>query len=644
MGDTYIISKRHSTTGKMGNSYKDLNDKPKINNVELLGNKTADDLSLVKSEPGKGLSENDFTDEYKTNIEEVREEVRDSRISYDGKIFDTAGNAIRGQISSLSESITKISNNYVNKNILPLTTSKSSRGVEFAVNDDGSINISGTATGGNAIYRYYYKETVIPEWLKVGKVYCIYLDNEIENVKVTVQGFKQDGTTVAIVEKSEKAHPFKLPTDIVGIAISLIVNSGATVNGTLKVNISNDVVLHDITETENMVQIKNALSFAKDKTVKSNGIRFIIDKFGSINISGTASGTENAQLRLYYEETEFPNWIKKEKKYLAVVSKTISNITFNSQMFRADGTYVDLFSTNDLASFSIPTEAVGLAVSITVQKGTTVNDTIDVCILDDRCVVPKILERIENVADVRSELLKYANLQSKKIVTWIDDDTVSVTAIEKVKTICDELGMKSTFGCITGRATEDVISALKEYQRQGFHITTHTATHTRWYKDEGGEPIYTPSERETDLIISIEMLRENGFIDSDFIIYPGTSLQQSDVKPLAMKWCRGGVDPGDAYKGVNYLYGAGKYKISREFINKGTDVSVYKAYIDSAEAKENSWLVFGTHSGSSSDFDPVLTKGVLSYALSKGYVPMTLNEAMKYREALYKVGELYGVN
>ena len=41
--------------------YSDLSNKPKINGVELSGNKSASDLSLVAAEDGKGLSTNDYT-------------------------------------------------------------------------------------------------------------------------------------------------------------------------------------------------------------------------------------------------------------------------------------------------------------------------------------------------------------------------------------------------------------------------------------------------------------------------------------------------------------------------------------------------------------------------------------------------------
>lgn len=47
--------------GQCPTDYEKLTGKPQINNIELSGNKTAEDLGLVKSEAGKGLSDLNFT-------------------------------------------------------------------------------------------------------------------------------------------------------------------------------------------------------------------------------------------------------------------------------------------------------------------------------------------------------------------------------------------------------------------------------------------------------------------------------------------------------------------------------------------------------------------------------------------------------
>ena len=55
---------------------------------------------------------------------------------------------------------------------------------------------------------------------------------------------------------------------------------------------------------------------------------------------------------------------------------------------------------------------------------------------------------------------------------------------------------------------------------------------------------------------------------------------------------------------------------------------------------DESWVVFGTHSGSKTEFDADMMTEILSYALENGCVVMPLNEAYKYREKYYQIQEM----
>lgn len=62
------LIKANSGGGGGTSNYNDLSNQPQINGTTLTGNKTASDLGLVAAETGKGLSENDFTDEDKAIV------------------------------------------------------------------------------------------------------------------------------------------------------------------------------------------------------------------------------------------------------------------------------------------------------------------------------------------------------------------------------------------------------------------------------------------------------------------------------------------------------------------------------------------------------------------------------------------------
>ena len=244
-----------------------------------------------------------------------------------------------------------------------------------------------------------------------------------------------------------------------------------------------------------------------------------------------------------------------------------------------------------------------------------------------------------NVETLKNVLFSACNTNPKKILTWVDDDTPE-NGIATVKTICDTLGVKCTFATITQGWTDELLEMLHRYQKEGFHITSHTESHGRWYKDMPEGKIFTANEMEADLLTSLEKMRLEGFIDCDMLVYPGSAIGRTDVNTMGIvkKWCRCGVVAG----GTTWSkYGQGKYKINRTFISKSNGAAYYTNLLDSMT--DEGWVVFGTHSGSTTDFDADMMNEILSYALANGWAIMPLNEALKYREKYYHIQEMLGL-
>lgn len=244
-----------------------------------------------------------------------------------------------------------------------------------------------------------------------------------------------------------------------------------------------------------------------------------------------------------------------------------------------------------------------------------------------------------NVETLKNVLFSACNTNPKKILTWVDDDTPE-NGIATVKTICDTLGVKCTFATITQGWTDALREMLHRYQKEGFHITSHTESHGRWYKDMPEGKMFTANEMETDLLTSLEKMRSEGFIDCDMLVYPGSAIGRTDVNTMGIvkKWCRCGVLAG----GTTWSkYGQGKYKINRTFISKSNGAAYYTNLLDSMT--DEGWVVFGTHSGSTADFDADMMNEILSYALANGWAIMPLNEALKYREKYYHIQEMLGL-
>lgn len=96
------------------------------------------------------------------------------------------------------------------------------------------------------------------------------------------------------------------------------------------------------------------------------------------------------------------------------------------------------------------------------------------------------IEKLENESiPLKSSLdaigIPYTNLGQKPsaCITLIDDDGYP-EYIPTIKNICDNLGIKCTFAVNTGKWTnESVVSLLQSYQNEGFHITSHSHSHSK---------------------------------------------------------------------------------------------------------------------------------------------------------------------
>lgn len=235
----------------------------------------------------------------------------------------------------------------------------------------------------------------------------------------------------------------------------------------------------------------------------------------------------------------------------------------------------------------------------------------------------------------------FCNKAKKAIITWVDDDT-SYNAnvqygIEAVKNIADNLGIKCTFGCITNKLSDyGLLEKLKSYQEQGFQITSHSHTHTKdfWYGAS-----FNLDLCEEDLIKSLITLRSNGFLNYDDFIIPGGK-NDNALSEMISKYCRCAV-LSNVNNGINHLASTSRYRANRIFIKPNSlTFDEYKSIIDSCYANAD-WLIFGTHSGITSEWDADLITNVLQYAIDKGIEIQTLNSALKNRMPYYTMSDIF---
>lgn len=118
-------------------------------------------------------------------------------------------------------------------NLIPFPYSYSTQeinGVNFTVNDNGTITVSGTATA-NTIFQLYRQNAVIPKGFEKGKIYTLSGVNDVANLALNANYVYQGSSHRAWLKSGNLTDVF--PDDAVGLYIYMRVDNGKTVNGTI---------------------------------------------------------------------------------------------------------------------------------------------------------------------------------------------------------------------------------------------------------------------------------------------------------------------------------------------------------------------------------------------------------------------------
>ena len=514
--------------------------------------------------------------------------LEEAKTNADGEAFGTLKERLDNDFNKLNDDLLS----FGALSTLPLgNTETLNNYTTFTVNDNKTISVTGVGKAGsnNVHHIFWDQKNSLPDYLQVGKKY-------VANVKITssqlhfqIYYYAGTSTPKSLVDITSKNSGidviFELPANTTGVMIRL---SRFMTDEDINDNVS--IYLGSMPTNLNLFEIFNNINVNNTVTYKGSFSELNYTDVNDIVSSGIyhcSNYTDISHLPVQATGT-------------LVVMKAHSNRLIQIYGVNTSKTNTDIYARLKAGSTS------------------TTSDT----------WYTKWVNMTYNPV---------TNDNNKKILTWIDDDAMSVTALSSVESVCDTVGCKATLACITSQERFPSnftarIEKLKELQLKGFHITTHTHTHTNWYRDDGSYAQLTIGEIETNLIQSILYLKSENFLDCDMLVYPGTSHEITGVPNVAKKWCKCGVN---SQGGMNVGFTDGLYNIKRTFVDTTHDLDYYKSILDSAtDSSEMYWCVLGTHSYMS-DYDEDLITQVLNYAKSTGWEIMTLNEAYNYRAKYY---------
>lgn len=234
--------------------------------------------------------------------------------------------------------------------------------------------------------------------------------------------------------------------------------------------------------------------------------------------------------------------------------------------------------------------------------------------------------------------------KARPIVTFIDDDTQSIEAIERYHDVCVELGIKGGYAMLDNKVStvEGMKELLLQYEREGFHCTTHGYSQSEFYLNDSNRDL---AACEADLVRAVQDFKRDGFIDCMFWCTP-YGVRDADIQALAKKIGMNCIVSSGRLEVEEYDPDFGRWGIDRcslqaEQSSAELTVDGFKGLIDKA-VENNGWLLVTTHMYEDAWKDNLDTfREVVNYAKNSGATILPLNAAWREREPIYRIREMF---
>ena len=232
------------------------------------------------------------------------------------------------------------------------------------------------------------------------------------------------------------------------------------------------------------------------------------------------------------------------------------------------------------------------------------------------------------------------------LFTISDDDTTSLSNVQKFHTVCMAEGIRGCYAVMTKNTEADsnIVDALREYEKDGFQCVVH-CHHQR--------PIYKPSPDRNivacreDMAIALQNMQKYGFSDFRHWISP-YGVRDQEMKDFARDF---GFDclitvPTDTYchfipQNVYGLYSIPRmelYPTDAESLSGNTLAEIKAQMLDCAT--NGGWFHVCTHMYQWGDDLSRVTE-ILQYAKTLGMKNVTISGGLSYWRDIYRLYDLF---
>ena len=278
---------------------------------------------------------------------------------------------------------------------------------------------------------------------------------------------------------------------------------------------------------------------------------------------------------------------------------------------------------------------------ITVLYGSTANTILTVTSGQQKSCIDILQDWRETAYNKIDNLFEQAT--SIPIITFIDDDTTDLVAVQRFKNTCDELGIVGGFAVVTSNldSQPELAEALQEYEKEGFHMCLHCDVHNRFY---------APTTRDyaqcrSDFVTGIRKMKKYQFADPMFWCIPYGN-PDKEMEDMAKKWgmeclVASGCNSYETAEAKNGRFALRRCSLDPTDDGALTTLDRLKQLVRMTVA-ENGWLLITTHFTEDGWIDNQdRFKELVNYALAQGMQVKTLNEAYRIREPIYRLYEAF---